>query len=61
MPRAAHNSDLAAARREGLTTAFVARSTEHGPYQTTELRAQEAGDFVVDDLNELAKQAGCSG
>jgi 2-haloacid dehalogenase len=53
---AAHNGDLAAARRQGLTTAFVARPTEHGPHQTTDLKAEDAWDFVVDDLNELAKQ-----
>jgi 2-haloacid dehalogenase len=56
---AAHNGDLAAARQQGLTTAFIARPTEHGPHQTTDLRAQEAWDFVVDDLNQLARQLGC--
>ncbi len=34
---AAHNDDLAAARAEGLKTAFVPRPTEHGPDQTTDL------------------------
>jgi 2-haloacid dehalogenase len=58
---AAHNGDLAAARRLGLTTAFIARPTEHGPHQRTDLKAEEAWDFVVDDLNELAKQLGCLG
>lgn len=56
---AAHNRDLAAARRVGLATAFVVRPTEHGPHQTTDLRAEEAWDFVADDLNELATQLGC--
>ncbi|EEA01486.1 haloacid dehalogenase, type II [Burkholderia sp. H160] len=57
---AAHNNDLAAARRVGLSTAFVARPTEHGPQQTSDLKADEAWDFVVDDLNELATQSGCA-
>lgn len=57
---AAHNSDLAAARQLGLKTAFVARPTEHGPHQRTDLKAEAAWDFVVDDLNELAKQLGCA-
>jgi 2-haloacid dehalogenase len=56
---AAHNGDLAAARRVGLATAFVVRPTEHGPDQQTDLNAEQAWDFVVDDLNELARQLGC--
>lgn len=55
---AAHNGDLAAARRAGLATAFVLRPTEHGPQQTTDLAAEDAWDFVVNDLNELADQLG---
>jgi 2-haloacid dehalogenase len=58
---AAHNGDLAAARQQGLTTAFVARPTEHGPHQTTDLKADQAWDFIVDDLNQLATQLGCPG
>ncbi|MBC8750696.1 2-haloacid dehalogenase [Paraburkholderia sp. WC7.3g] len=57
---AAHNNDLAAARRVGLSTAFVGRPTEHGPHQTSDLKADEAWDFVVDDLHELATQLGCA-
>ncbi|MGF6266690.1 2-haloacid dehalogenase [Paraburkholderia youngii] len=56
---AAHNNDLAAARRVGLSTAFVLRPTEHGPQQTSDLKANEAWDFVVGDLHELATQLGC--
>ena len=56
---AAHNSDLAAARRVGLSTAFVLRPTEHGPEQTSDLQAAEAWDFVAHDLHELATQLGC--
>lgn len=56
---AAHNGDLAAARQQGLTTAFVARPTEHGPKQTTDLEAAQDWDFVVQDLGELAACLGC--
>ncbi|HKT95941.1 MAG TPA: haloacid dehalogenase type II [Paraburkholderia sp.] len=57
---AAHNGDLAAARRLGLSMAFVARTTEHGAHQKTDLKAEQAWDFVVDDLLELAEQLGCA-
>ncbi|TDG06422.1 haloacid dehalogenase type II [Paraburkholderia guartelaensis] len=57
---AAHNGDLAAARRLGLSTAFVVRPTEHGPAQKTDLKAEQAWDFVVDDLNALASQLDAS-
>ena len=57
---AAHNGDLAAARRLGLSTAFVVRPTEHGPDQKTDLKAEQAWDFVVNDLNELASQLDAS-
>ena len=35
---AAHNGDLAAARKCGMRTVFIPRPTEHGPNQTTDLR-----------------------
>ncbi|MEM5401027.1 haloacid dehalogenase type II [Paraburkholderia unamae] len=57
---AAHNGDLAAARRLGLSTAFVVRPTEHGPAQKTDLTAEQAWDFVVNDLNALASQLDAS-
>lgn len=53
---AAHNSDLAAARRCGLKTAFVPRPREHGPAQTTDLRPEQAWDWVARDFLELATQ-----
>ena len=56
---AAHNGDLAAARQQGLTTAFVKRPTEHGPQQQTNLKAEQDWNYVVDDLTELARQLGC--
>jgi 2-haloacid dehalogenase len=56
---AAHNGDLAAARKCGLKTAFVLRATEHGPGQKTNLRAEQDWDWVADDLGHLATQLDC--
>ena len=53
---AAHNSDLAAARRTGFKTAFVARPAEHGPGQTTDLRAEQDWEWVADDFVQLAEK-----
>lgn len=55
---AAHNEDLAAARSCGLRTAFFARPTEHGPAQTTDLRAEQDWDVIADDLIDLARRLG---
>jgi 2-haloacid dehalogenase len=55
---AAHNSDLAAARRCGLRTAFIPRPTEHGLGQTTDLRPEEDWNAVADDIEDLAKRLG---
>ncbi|OMR78665.1 haloacid dehalogenase type II [Burkholderia pseudomallei] len=55
---AAHNGDLAAARRCGYRTAFVARAREHGPAQTTDLRAEQDWDVVAADFIELAQRFG---
>jgi 2-haloacid dehalogenase len=55
---AAHNEDLAGARRCGLRTAFVPRPLEHGPGQTTDLRAQQEWDIVADDFEQLAGKLG---
>ena len=54
---AAHNNDLHAARQCGLSTAFVARKTEHGPAQTTDLGPAEDWDIIAHDFNDLAEQA----
>jgi 2-haloacid dehalogenase len=49
---AAHNNDLKAAKAQGLATAFVARPTEHGPGQTSDLAPDmscvdvQAADFI---------------
>jgi 2-haloacid dehalogenase len=55
---AAHNSDLAAARRCGLRTAFIPRPVEHGPDQTSDLRPEEDWDAVASDLMDLAGRLG---
>jgi 2-haloacid dehalogenase len=55
---AAHNNDLVAAARCGLRTAFVARPTEHGPAQTSDLRAEHAFDVVARDFIDLAANLG---
>jgi 2-haloacid dehalogenase len=52
---AAHNDDLAAARRCGLRTAFVPRPHEHGPGQTTDLTPAQDWDFVAPDFVALAQ------
>jgi 2-haloacid dehalogenase len=57
---AAHNSDLKAAKAQGMKTAFVARPTEHGPGQTTDLAPdQSCVDLAPKDFVELAKKLGC--
>jgi 2-haloacid dehalogenase len=56
---AAHNGDLAAARACGLKTAFVIRSTEHGPLQQSDLSAEQKWDFIATNMGDLATQLGC--
>ena len=51
---AAHNGDLKAAASHGLRTIFLARPTEHGPEQTTDLRAEGEYDAVARDVLEIA-------
>ena len=55
---AAHNGDLAAARRCGFPTAFMARPTEHGPEQTTDLTPTERWDVVATNMQDLADRLG---
>jgi 2-haloacid dehalogenase len=55
---AAHNGDLAAARKEGLRTGFVARPTEYGPHQTKDFKAEHDWDVVAMDFGELATKLG---
>jgi 2-haloacid dehalogenase len=51
---AAHNEDLVAAAGVGFRTAFVYRTSEHGPQQTTDLEPDPAVDIAVRGLDELA-------
>ena len=51
---AAHNDDLAAARDAGLRTAFIARTSEHGPGQVGDLVPEGEWDRVVGTIGELA-------
>jgi 2-haloacid dehalogenase len=55
---AAHNYDLAAARAEGMRTAFVPRPTEYGPGQTTDLAPEQNWDVVAKDIDDLARLLG---
>jgi 2-haloacid dehalogenase len=57
---AAHNNDLKAARAQGLATAFVARPSEHGPGQLTDLAPDpDCVDLPAADFIELAAKLGC--
>ncbi len=59
MMAAAHNGDLAAARKCGLKTAFWARPTEYGPRQVRDFEATSDWDVVSKDIEDLATQMGC--
>jgi 2-haloacid dehalogenase len=56
---AAHNYDLAAARGEGMATAFVPRPFEYGLGQTTDLKPESEWDVVAEDFEDLAARLGC--
>jgi 2-haloacid dehalogenase len=51
---AAHNGDLKGAMGEGYRAAFVYRTIEYGPRQTTDLRPDPEVDLAVRGLDELA-------
>jgi 2-haloacid dehalogenase len=55
---AAHNYDLRTARTHGMKTGFVARPTEYGPGQKTNLKAEEDWDVIARDFGELAAKLG---
>lgn len=50
--------DLTAARSHGYRTAFVARPTEYGPRQKKDFGPEDAWDFAVKTLEELAEKLG---
>ncbi|GIS88312.1 MAG: hypothetical protein CM1200mP18_10220 [Gammaproteobacteria bacterium] len=50
---AAHNAGLLAASECGFKTAFVARPTEYGPDQTTDLSADHEFDVIATDFVDL--------
>lgn len=56
---AAHHSDLAAARAEGLATAYVDRPREYGGRAAPDLNAAQEWDWRADSLTDLAGQMGC--
>jgi len=58
MMAAAHNNDLANARKQGLMTAFFARPSEYGPHQKRDYAADQAWDVVAKDIEDLATQLG---
>jgi len=53
---AAHNSDLAAAQRCGLRTAFIPRATEYGPHQSRDFGPEGEWDVVAADLAAFAER-----
>ncbi|WP_246616660.1 hypothetical protein [Sphingomonas yunnanensis] len=56
---AAHHSDLAAARRSGLLTAYVDRPMERGGPAASDRDQREEWNWSSDSLTDLAKQLGC--
>ncbi|OWK29865.1 haloacid dehalogenase type II [Sphingomonas mucosissima] len=56
---AAHHSDLAAARKCGLKTAFVARPMEYGGRPAPDAKLEQDWEWSADSLVELADQLGC--
>ncbi len=55
---AAHNYDLANARKHGMLTAFVLRPTMFGPNQDTNLEAEDDWDIIADSLEGVAAALG---
>ncbi|MGX9967015.1 haloacid dehalogenase type II [Roseomonas sp. F4] len=56
---AAHNGDLAAARKVGFRTAFIPRPQEYGPHQDKDFSPDQDWDFVAADFPALADALGC--
>lgn len=58
MLAAAHNQDLEAAQQTGLATAFITRSTEHGPSQKLDRFPTGDWDITSDSIMDLAVRLG---
>ncbi|MBV8457357.1 MAG: haloacid dehalogenase type II [Acetobacteraceae bacterium] len=58
MMAAAHNYDLAAARKLGLMTAFFPRPKEYGPHQARDFKAEQDWDIVAEDIEDMAGKLG---
>ena len=58
MMAAAHNGDLANARKCGLKTAFFPRPLEYGPHQKRDFAADQDWDYVARDIEDLADKLG---
>lgn len=56
---AAHNSDLAAAAKVGLRTAFVARPNEYGPRRAADVATDHTWDITTDSFIGVADAMGC--
>lgn len=56
---AAHNDDLAAARKQGLRTAYINRPYEYGVDQKKDFEADSDWDVICDTVEELATAMGC--
>lgn len=56
---AAHHSDLAAARRAGLLTAYVDRPIERGGAPAPDRYQRQEWELRSDNLIDLAIQLGC--
>ncbi len=54
MMAAAHNGDLANARKTGLLTAFFPRLAEYGPRQMRDVVAESDWDIIARDIQDLA-------
>jgi 2-haloacid dehalogenase len=55
---AAHMGDLRAAKRVGLSTAFVTRPLEFGSNGKPDLKPDSSVDLAAKDFNDLAGQLG---
>ncbi|MGY6570852.1 MAG: haloacid dehalogenase type II [Salinarimonas sp.] len=55
---AAHKSDLVAAAKTGMRTAFVLRAEEYGDPEHEDAQARSRYDIVADDFHDLADKLG---